>query len=102
MTARESQLRQAIVDQCRWMNAIGLNQGTSGNISVRLGEEMLITPSGIPYETMTPEMSSAMPHDRSDGSYRGPKKPSSERRIRLVILRSRPLVNAAGQTHSTS
>ena len=101
MTARERQLRQAIVDQCRWMNAIGLNQGTSGNISVRFGNEMLITPSGIPYETMTPEMIAAMPLDRSDGSFRGPKKPSSEWRIHLDILRSRPEVNAVVHTHST-
>src|SRR5690606_37348959 len=52
-------------------------------------------------ETMTPEMTAAMPLDRSDGSFRGPKKPSSEWRIHLDILRSRPEVNAVVHTHST-
>ncbi len=33
----EAALRQAIVDACRTMNATGLNQGMSGNISVRCG-----------------------------------------------------------------
>lgn len=44
----ELQLRQSIIDHCRHMNAIGLNQGTSGNISLRHGGTMLITPSAIP------------------------------------------------------
>ena len=44
------------------MNALGINQGTSGNISVRCGETMLITPSATPYETMAPEQIAAMPH----------------------------------------
>lgn len=101
MTQPERQLRQAIIDKCRWMNASGLNQGTSGNVSVRFQDEMLITPSGIPYETMTPEMIAAMPLGRSDGSHRGPMRPSSEWRIHLDILRARPDVGAVVHTHST-
>lgn len=101
MTKRENQLRQSIIDHCRWMNAIGLNQGTSGNISVRHGDEMLITPSGIPYDSMTPDMIAAMPLSRSDGSYRGPLRPSSEWRIHLDIMRARPEAGAVVHTHST-
>ncbi len=101
MTKRETQLRQSIIDRCRWMNAIGLNQGTSGNISVRHGDEMLITPSGIPYDSMTPDMIAAMPLSRSDGSYRGPLRPSSEWRIHLDIMRARPEAGAVVHTHST-
>lgn len=97
----ELQLRQSIVEKCRWLNASGLNQGTSGNISVRLGDDMLITPSGIPYETMTAEMIAAMPIVGDDGSYRGPLKPSSEWRIHLDILRARPDAGAVVHTHST-
>ena len=33
----ETDIRQSIIDACRSMNATGLNQGTSGNISVRHG-----------------------------------------------------------------
>ena len=41
--------------QCLKMNAIGINQGTSGNVSARVPGGFLITPSGIPYETLSPE-----------------------------------------------
>ncbi|MEJ1975330.1 MAG: class II aldolase/adducin family protein [Acetobacteraceae bacterium] len=40
----EAALREAIVAAARAMNALGINQGTSGNISARLGGTMLITP----------------------------------------------------------
>ena len=38
MTDTELHLREAIIAKCRWMNATGLNQGTSGNISARHGD----------------------------------------------------------------
>src|SRR2546430_2369296 len=41
MTREERQLREAIIAKCRWMNASGLNQGTSGNISARYGAKEL-------------------------------------------------------------
>src|SRR5690349_23667799 len=44
--------RQSIIDACRSMNALGINQGTSGNISLRHGDGMLITPTSTPYEAM--------------------------------------------------
>ena len=61
MTREERQLREAIIAKCRWMNASGLNQGTSGNISARYKDVMLITPSATPYDAMKPEMIAAMP-----------------------------------------
>ena len=96
----ERDVRQAIIDACRWMNSSGLNQGTSGNISVRYGDEMLITPSGVPYDVMTPEMIAAMPVAENYGTHRGPLKPSSEWQIHLDILRARPEVGAVVHTHS--
>jgi len=101
MSKLELQLRQAIIEKCRWMNASGLNQGTSGNISVRRGDAMLITPSGVPYDEMTPDMIALMPLGREDGSHQGPLKPSSEWRFHLDILRVRPDVGAVVHTHST-
>ncbi len=35
MKKQERELRQAMVGQCRWMNAVGLNQGTSGNVGAQ-------------------------------------------------------------------
>jgi L-fuculose-phosphate aldolase len=37
------------------MSALGVNQGTSGNISPRDGEGFLITPTSMPYDLMQPE-----------------------------------------------
>ena len=45
MTRDDQDKRQAIIDACRRMNALGINQGTSGNISVRHGDGLLITPT---------------------------------------------------------
>jgi L-fuculose-phosphate aldolase len=37
--------RQAIVDACCRMNALGINQGSLGNIGLRHDDGMLITPA---------------------------------------------------------
>lgn len=100
MKKEERALRQAVIDQCRRMNAIGLNQGTSGNISARLGERMLITPSAVPYETMTVEMIAAMPLEGEYGSWDGPCKPSSEWRFHLDLMQARPEFGAIVHTHA--
>lgn len=99
MKKDERQLRQAVIDQCRAMNTSGLNQGTSGNISVRDGGAMLITPSAIPYDDMTPEMIAAMPLDDPDGTWEGPKKPSTEWRFHRDIFRVRPEIGAVVHAH---
>jgi L-fuculose-phosphate aldolase len=101
VTSDERDLRQSIIDQCRWMNAAGLNQGTSGNISVRQGDAMLITPSATPYEKMEPGMIARMPLEGEYGSWDGPLRPSTEWRFHLDIMRARPDVGAIVHTHST-
>ncbi len=101
MDQQERQARQAIIDKCRWMNACGLSQGTSGNISVRYGDRMLITPSATPYDDITPEMIAAMPIEGDYGAWSGPLQPSTEWRFHLDILKSRPEVGAVVHTHAT-
>jgi L-fuculose-phosphate aldolase len=101
MTKDERKLRQDIIAKARWMNASGLNQGTSGNLSARHGDVMLITPSAVPYDQMQPEMIAAMPLEGEYGSWQGPLKPSTEWRFHLDIMRARPDVGAIVHTHST-
>ncbi len=96
----ETALRAAIVDAARSMNALGINQGTSGNVSVRFGTDMLITPSAIPYDAMRPEQIAAMPLD-GGGHWQGPLKPSTEWPFHLHILRGRPEFGAVVHTHAT-
>ena len=52
MSRAENEKRQAIIDACRWMNALGINHGTSGNISIRHEDGMLITSTSVPLRTV--------------------------------------------------
>jgi L-fuculose-phosphate aldolase len=80
------------------MNALGLNQGTSGNISARIGDDVLITPSGVPYDEMSPEEIVRMD---LEGGYYGKLLPSSEWRMHLDIFRHRPDAGAVVHAHPT-
>jgi L-fuculose-phosphate aldolase len=93
-------LRIAIIQAARSMAALGINQGAAGNLSVRAGDRMLITPSAIPYEEMTPDMIAAMPLQSNYGAWEGPKRPSSEWRFHLDIFRARPEIGAVVHTHA--
>ncbi len=100
MNGGETALRTAIVQSARAMNALGINQGTSGNISVRCGDRMLITPSATPYDAMQPEQIAAMKL-AGDGVWTGPLKPSTEWRFHRDILAGRPDAGAVVHTHAS-
>ena len=93
-----TEVRQEIIDTCIEMGRLGINQGTSGNVSARVPGGFLITPSGIPYEKMTPEIVCFM--DKG-GCYYGAKLPSSEWRIHFDIYKARPDANAIVHAHPT-
>lgn len=99
MDFHEHQLRKEIIQTCLDMNRIGLNQGTSGNVSARLDNCMLITPSAIAYDQLEPEMIASMPFDGIPGEWNGPLRPSIEWRFHLDILKSRNDVNATVHCH---
>src|SRR4051812_21206148 len=95
-TKSDRDKRQSIIDACRGMNSLGINQGTSGNISLRHDDGLLITPTSVPYETMQPEQIVFM---RLDGSHHPSQRPSSEWRVYLHILRAPPAGNAGVAAH---
>ncbi len=83
----------------------GLINGTSGNITMRTPEDptiVCITPSGIPYEGMTPEDIAVvkMHEDGTNEWIEGNFKPSSELPMHTEVMRRRPEVNATVHTHS--
>lgn len=98
---QEDDLRRAIVAHARALNGLGINQGTSGNLSARCAGAMLITPSGVPYEAIEPEMIARMPLAGPGPAWSGPLRPSSEWRFHRGILRARPDVGAIVHTHAT-
>lgn len=92
------ELRQAIIDTCKEMNTRGINQGTSGNISARVGKRMIITPSGIPYDSMTPDMLVSISL-KGKGKNKGPYPPSTEWQFHQALLRSKPEMHAVVHAH---
>jgi L-fuculose-phosphate aldolase len=96
---KEKDLRQAIVDCCRKLQSLGVNQGSAGNVSTRIGDVFLITPSGVPYDVLTSDMLATMPVHGEYGAWRGKLKPSSEWRIHLDIYRAQPNVGAIVHAH---
>lgn len=94
---KERDKRKAIVAACLKMNAAGLNQGSSGNVSVRHRDGLLITPSSIPYDEMTPEDIVFLD---MDGTPHGERKPSSEWRFHRDILQTRSDLNAVVHAHA--
>jgi L-fuculose-phosphate aldolase len=92
----EFAIRQSIVDACRQMTTLGINHGTSGNISVRYDDELLITPSGLNYERMKADDIVPM---RLDGSHEHRLKPSSEWRFHCDIMQARADVGAIVHAH---
>jgi L-fuculose-phosphate aldolase len=95
-TTNDRAKRQSIIDACLQMNRLGINQGTSGNISLRHEAGMLITPTSTPYEAMKPGQIVFM---NLDGSFDAKHRPSSEWRFHRDILKARPEVNAVVHAH---
>ncbi|MEI9988597.1 MAG: class II aldolase/adducin family protein [Rhizomicrobium sp.] len=97
-TADETTLRNQVVDAMRAMVAHGLNRGTTGNVSVRCGDGLLVTPTGVTPENLTPEciVFLNMQGRAREGSF----KPSSEWQMHAALLGARRDVNAIVHCHS--
>jgi len=99
--AGERALRREIVETALEMERLGINQGTSGNVSARHAEGFLITPSGVPARELREEGIVWLPLDVADGDdVLRVKRPSSEWRIHRDILRARQEMHAVVHTHS--
>jgi len=100
------ELRRELIATALEMNRSGLNQGTAGNLSVRSGAGMLITPTGLPYDRLGPDDIVYVPEqDGAPAGGSGQRKPSSEWRIHRDVYRARPDAIAilhAHPVHSTA
>ena len=97
----DHELRVAIIATAQRMNAEGINRGTSGNVSARLNQDglhgFLITPTGMPYDAMTPNDIVAM---TLDGEAHGARLPSSEWQFHRDLYRAREDLHAIVHVHS--
>eukprot|EP01062_Namystynia_karyoxenos_P083797 TRINITY_DN971_c0_g1_i1.p1 TRINITY_DN971_c0_g1~~TRINITY_DN971_c0_g1_i1.p1 ORF type:complete len:554 (+),score=155.81 TRINITY_DN971_c0_g1_i1:98-1759(+) len=91
-------LRQEVIDTAVKMGTMGLNQGTSGNVSARVPGGFIITASGVPYETMRPEQVVFLDEQ---ARYEGQWLPSSEWRMHHDIYRAVPEAQAIVHAHPT-
>lgn len=96
--SNDNAARAGLVSAMRDLLALGLSQGTSGNISVRSADGFLVTPSGIPAEVLQPEHIVAMTFT---GEASPGLAPSSEWRFHRDILVARPEINAVVHAHPT-
>jgi len=93
----ELKLRAAMVRASLELVECGLNRGTSGNVGVRCGDRILVTPSGVPARDLTPQ---GMVLLAASGDVIGAGRPSSEWRFHRDILTSRQDVHAIVHVHS--
>ena len=92
-------LRQSLIETANAMDRSGINRGTSGNLSVRFEDGMLITPSGMPYGSL--ESDDIVFIDADSGPV-GRRLPSSEWRIHQDIYAARTHANAILHAHPIS
>src|SRR5680860_317343 len=95
--ADEAWLRQEIIDTALAMSADGLSPGTSGNVSARWKDGMLITPTAMAYGDLIPEDISFVD---GSGEASGKRKPSSEWRFHLAAYGVRADAQAVVHSHS--
>jgi L-fuculose-phosphate aldolase len=96
METDERSARESVVAAARAMDAQGLNRGTSGNVSLRFRDRLLITPSGLPTARMGPD--DVVPLG-FDGTHPPDQRPSSEWRFHRDILASRSELAAVVHAH---
>ncbi|WP_326723998.1 MULTISPECIES: class II aldolase/adducin family protein [unclassified Streptomyces] len=75
-----------LVATARRTVADGLVVGTSGNVSVRVGDTVLVTPTGVPYDRLTP--SDIVGVDLDGRQVRGSLLPTSELPMHLTVYRA--------------
>lgn len=98
MTRRtETEARQAVVQAAQALPRLGLSVATTGNVSVRWGDGMLITPSGVRYEALTAD---AIVRLRDAHVVVPDQRPSSEWRFHAAAYRARPDRQAVVHCHS--
>jgi L-fuculose-phosphate aldolase len=96
---RHLRLRRRIIETARAMNALGLNQGTSGNLSARLAGGLLLTPSGVAYDRLTPADIVELAWSGEWRCERPGRRPSSEWRFHRDILEGREEFGAVLHCH---
>ncbi|MEU6571213.1 class II aldolase/adducin family protein [Streptomyces parvulus] len=87
-----------LVAAARRTVADGLVVGTSGNVSVRVGDTVLVTPSGVPYDRLAPGDVTGVGLDGRQ--VLGTLVPTSELPLHLAVYRADDTARAVVHTHA--
>jgi L-fuculose-phosphate aldolase len=97
-----AELRAQLVREANRLQPLGLATGTSGNLSVRVDGGMLITPSGIAYDTLRPEdMVPVVFTGAGTAQWQHALEPSSEWLMHQAVYQARPEAGAVVHGHPT-
>jgi L-fuculose-phosphate aldolase len=91
--------RREVVETCRRAVEDRLVIGTAGNVSVRVGDLVAVTPSGLDYGDLTPELVGV--HNLDGSAVEAPLKPTSELPMHLAVYASTG-ARAVVHTHSVA
>src|ERR1041385_2687414 len=97
VTSKEQAIRRAIVEVYVELDRRGMNAVSSGNVSVRFGKGMLITPTGCTAEGLRP---ADIVMTGFDGSSKGKLRPSSEWIMHTEIYQRVADANCVIHTHA--
>lgn len=97
--AFEAALRREVVELGRSFFERRLTFGRTGNLSLRVGDHALLTPTGVSLGSLTPDDLSVV--DARTGSHLDGPKPSKEAFLHAAVYRARPAAGAVVHTHST-
>lgn len=90
--------RQELIDTARKMEAYNLVKMSGGNVSLRMPDGLiLVTPSAMGYDTMVP--SDIVVVDADGNKVEGERRPSSDLKAIVYILKHMPEMNAVIHTH---
>lgn len=93
------EIRRELIRSSLELLESGLITGTAGNLSVRVGEQIIITPSGAAYDRLEPEDLATVDIDGRIIDVRGDNRPSSETPLHLAVYRGTD-ARAVVHTHS--
>ena len=92
-------MKESVLATAKSLLQKGLVEGTSGNVSARMEDgTVCVTPSSIPYETMTPDDLVVL--DLEGNVVEGDRGPTSEKALHLACYRAFPEVGGVIHSHA--
>lgn len=94
-----AEARAEVQRTCEAMVTMGLVVGSAGNVGIRVGpHHAVVSAGGVAYHHLQPRDHPLV--DLRDGSWEGPRPPTSELALHVGVLTAMPHVQAVVHTHS--